>query len=180
MLALLCGLKAAVMLDYFHAQKSSGLADVAALLTACADAVGDADVLAARLGDCFWLLRPSLLRAQRDAHEPPVFVQLDSSSAPQRADERTATAAAAACGEVSRPLRYGWALTRAFSDNFVDMLLAAAAQAGGAAVDVTAVYEACTVVPPTLHGVLLDYPCVYLFAADSGCVASAPRLMQPV
>jgi len=59
---------------------------------------------------------------------------------------------------------------------FMDTLLAAVTLSGGDPVDLTVALQACGLVSPTLHGYLLDYPCVYLFDAENGCVAARPEL----
>jgi hypothetical protein len=86
LLALLTGLKPAVMLDYYRsASPTASLTAAAQLLQDCAAALGDACAAAAEmrcctLGDCVFLLRPSLLRA-RVAALPPLLVRLDAQQA---------------------------------------------------------------------------------------------------
>jgi hypothetical protein len=75
------------MLDYYHERArggspGSGLGAVRQLLRECEAALGGACAPAAetrcvQLGDCVFLLRPSLLRARREAAAPPLFVRLD-------------------------------------------------------------------------------------------------------
>lgn len=89
MLALLSGIKPAAMLDYYFASAPrrgappGGLPAVAALLrdlaaaAPCAAAAAVREARCAQLGDCVFLLRPSLLQAAVDA-PPPLFVRLDA------------------------------------------------------------------------------------------------------
>jgi hypothetical protein len=87
-LALLTGLKPAVMLDYYRSvSPAASLAPVAQLLRDCAAALGDGCAAAAEarccvLGDCVFVLRPSLLRAR--ATSTPLFVRLDAQQARRR------------------------------------------------------------------------------------------------
>ncbi len=189
------------MLDYYFAAPrggaGSGAAPVAALLCECAAALGGACAAAAearcvQLGDCLFLLRPSLLRARADA-PPPRFLRLDAErvrAAAKRsavwhalthgaaqgarwADAGDAETAMAACSAWRAGPRPGSApLTPPLADTFVSAMLALC-DAGGD--DASALAAACGVVSPTLHGVLLGYPCVFLFAADSGCACVVPH-----
>ena len=100
MLALLTGLKPAVMMDYWFERcgaPGEALASVGQLILelralyagACPEI---AELRCLQLGDCVFLLRPSLQSARRDA-PPPMFLRLDGNDAPVR----SATAAAPRC-----------------------------------------------------------------------------------
>ena len=92
MLALLTGLKPAVMMDYWFERcgaPGEALASVGQLILelralyagACPEI---AELRCLQLGDCVFLLRPSLQSARRDA-PPPMFLRLDGNDAPVRA-----------------------------------------------------------------------------------------------
>jgi hypothetical protein len=190
------------MLDYYFAAPrggaGSGAAPVAALLRECAAALGDAcaasEARCVQLGDCLFLLRPSLLRA-RAAAPPPRFLRLDAQrvrAAAKRCSLFGACAHAwrhgrARAGRTRATLRRPWLhavrgapparcphggapLTPPPADTFMSALLALCDAGGG---DASALAAACGVVSPTLHGVLLGYPCVFLFAAENGCACVA-------
>lgn len=104
MLGLLRGLKAAVMLDYIFLSRrlspESNVLALGTLLRACAAALQrDSDTAAVPLGDCVWLLRPSLLRALK----PPLFVQLVGRTEARWAEEAEAEALRLACGALAQP-----------------------------------------------------------------------------
>jgi hypothetical protein len=87
LLALLTSLKPAVMLDYWFERCAAGEALSAVgqmiLELRAAYAAGCPEIAELRcvqLGDCVFLLRPSLLRARRDA-PPPLFLRLDGQDA---------------------------------------------------------------------------------------------------
>jgi hypothetical protein len=91
LLALLTGLKPAVMMDYWFERcgaPGEALASVGQLILelralyagACPEI---AELRCLQLGDCVFLLRPSLQIARRDG-PPPVFLRLDGNDAPVR------------------------------------------------------------------------------------------------
>ena len=87
LLALLTSLKHAVMLDYWfeRSQPGEALAAVGQMIlelraTYAAGSPEIAELRCVQLGDCVFLLRPSLLRARRDG-PPPLFLRLDGQDA---------------------------------------------------------------------------------------------------
>ena len=208
MLALLTGLKPAVMMDYWFERcgaPGEALASVGQLILelralyagACPEI---AELRCLQLGDCVFLLRPSLQSARRDA-PPPVFLRLDGNDAPVRAptaaaprrarpdaaaqrlgpriaDEADAKAAHAAWGACARRVpsaRVGAGLTRARAVPappvcFANDLLAMCDRGDYVIVGDATELAAASVLPsPTLHGLLLGYPCVLLFTLPNGC-----------
>lgn len=98
LLAVLCGMKQAAMVD------SAPASVVLALLHQLEDC-GGGDLLVAQLGDCAWLLRPSLLRAAAECAAlgaGPRFICLDADELCW-ADAGAASSAAAACGASTAP-----------------------------------------------------------------------------
>jgi hypothetical protein len=103
--ALLRGLKAAVMLDYvFRSRRLSAESNVHLLRgllveSAAALNVAAGGATALPLGDCIWLLRPSLLRVL----EPPLFVQLLGRAEARWAEKAEALSLGLACGAPLAP-----------------------------------------------------------------------------
>jgi hypothetical protein len=96
LLALVCGVKAAVMLDYVSLQRHGSavrcLAALRKLLAAVSTSVSSEALQLAvlRLGDCFWLIQPGLLRAR--AAEAPTFIEVGGPSRVLAGDQASALA----------------------------------------------------------------------------------------